>query len=195
MTLSILAGMMIALGGVVNLQLGGVAGAIFFAVGLLTILQFKMELFTGKAGLLATNEIEFDDLVRIWIGNFIGCFIVALCLYITPLGAVLYESAQTIVALRIANGPIANLMYGIFCGMMMYIAVTGYSKSQNVIFVFVPVAVFILSGFNHCVADMFYMLMGANTIEGFGTLIPSTIGNVIGAYSLSGSLQWATHHQ
>jgi hypothetical protein len=38
MTLSILAGMMIALGGVVNLQAGGVAGAIFFAVGLLTIL-------------------------------------------------------------------------------------------------------------------------------------------------------------
>jgi formate/nitrite transporter FocA (FNT family) len=154
-----------------------------------------MNLFTGKAGLLATNEIEFDDLIRIWIGNFIGCFIVALCLYVTPLGAVLYESAQTIVALRIANGPIANLMYGIFCGMMMYIAVTGYSKSQNVIFVFVPVAVFILSGFNHCVADMFYVLMGANTIEGFGTLIPSTIGNVIGACSLSSSLQWANHHQ
>ena len=193
--LSILAGMMIALGGVVNLQAGGVAGAIFFAVGLLTILQFKMNLFTGKAGLLATNEIEFDDLIRIWIGNFIGCFIVALCLYVTPLGAVLYESAQTIVAVRIANGPIANLMYGIFCGMMMYIAVTGYSKSQNVIFVFVPVAVFILSGFNHCVADMFYVLMGANTIEGFGTLIPSTIGNVIGACSLSSSLQWANHHQ
>lgn len=53
--LSILAGMMIAIGGIINLSIGGIAGALLFSMGLLTILTLRFELFTGKAGLLATR--------------------------------------------------------------------------------------------------------------------------------------------
>ena len=62
----------------------------------------------------------------------------------------------------------------------MYIAVNGFSTSGNPLFIFVPVAVFILSGFNHCVADMFYLNLAAMNIEDYLVLIPTTIGNVIG---------------
>ena len=49
--LSIIAGIMIGIGGLVNLSIGGVAGAIVFSVGLLTIIYYQFALFTGKAGL------------------------------------------------------------------------------------------------------------------------------------------------
>lgn len=53
MMVSILAGMLITLGAILYLTIGNVVGAIMFSLGLLTILYFKLELFTGKAGLLA----------------------------------------------------------------------------------------------------------------------------------------------
>jgi formate/nitrite transporter FocA (FNT family) len=53
--LSILAGMLIAMSGIAYLTVGGPIGASLFSLGLLAILHFKLELFTGKAGLLATN--------------------------------------------------------------------------------------------------------------------------------------------
>ena len=49
--LSIIAGIMIGIGGLVNLSIGGVVGAIVFSVGLLTIIYYQFALFTGKAGL------------------------------------------------------------------------------------------------------------------------------------------------
>lgn len=72
--LSILAGFLICLGGIINLSVGGgILGATLFSIGLLTILYFKLNLFTGKAGLLFDNKITDIDLIKIWIGNFIGC--------------------------------------------------------------------------------------------------------------------------
>ena len=59
-----------------------------------------------------------------------------------------------------SNDFMTNFIYGIFCGMLMYIAVAGFNSSRNFIFVFVPVATFILCGFNHCIADMFYFFVG-----------------------------------
>ena len=121
--LSIVAGMMIAIGGVIYLTLSGLEGALLFSMGLLTILVLKMELFTGKAGLLATNEIKPGKLLEIWVGNFLGTFCLALGLIGTPKGVELANKASEIVAIRLANGPFTNFIYGIICGMLMYMAV------------------------------------------------------------------------
>ena len=91
--LSILAGIMIAIGGIVYLEVGGIIGAFLFSMGLLAVLNFKLELFTGKAGLLATNEIDWYSLGRIWIGNFIGTLITASVMASTSKGAILAEKA------------------------------------------------------------------------------------------------------
>jgi formate/nitrite transporter FocA (FNT family) len=64
-----------------------------FSLGLLTVLIFKLELFTGKAGLLAANEMKIGKLSEIWIGNFIGTAIVAILLTFTPKGVDLFEKA------------------------------------------------------------------------------------------------------
>ena len=91
--LSIVAGMMIAIGGIIFLTLSGLEGALLFSMSLLTILCLKLELFTGKAGLLATREIKPGKLLEIWIGNFIGTAIVAILLIFTPKGVDLFEKA------------------------------------------------------------------------------------------------------
>ena len=121
--LSILAGMMIAIGGIIYLTLSGIEGALLFSMGLLTILCLKLELFTGKAGLLATREIKPAKLFEIWIGNFLGTWIMSFLLIFTPKGVVLAEKASEIVAIRIANGFGVNVIYGIFCGVLMFMAV------------------------------------------------------------------------
>lgn len=178
--LSILAGFMIAVGAIVNLTMGPPLGPILFSIGLMTILFFNLELFTGKAGLLITNEIAPKKLCEIWLGNFVGCIggtVVALSL---PQRNQLVAAAANIIEIRNSNTMLENFILGMACGILMYVAVTGYKKTGNSIAFIFPVAVFIFSGYNHCVADMFYISLGANHILDFTSLIPTTIGNVAG---------------
>lgn len=188
--LSILAGFMIAIGAIVNLTLGPPLGPFMFTVGLMTILFFNLHLFTGKAGLLATHEISMLNLMRIWLGNFVGCtfgMILASCL---PQAEQLLESARAIVAVRNTNSIFENFVLGIACGILMYIAVNGYKKTGNTLAFVLPVAVFIFSGYNHCVADMFYIIVGGQHIGDFVSLIPTTIGNIVGCCGIPLVLQY-----
>ena len=63
----------------------------------------------------------------------------------------------------------------------MYISVNLFNKQNNPIYAIMPVATFILSGFNHCVADMFYFSISNAPWTVWLTLIPTTIGNTCGA--------------
>lgn len=177
---SILAGLMISMGGIIYLQIGGIIGATLFSIGLITVLMLKFELFTGKAGLLPTNDITWKKLLCIWLGNLYGCIMVATILSLTPIGASLVVSAQAIAVVRLANGPLANMVLGGCCGILMYIAVTLFNKQNNPIYAAMPVATFILSGFNHCVADMFYFSVAEAGLNVWATIIPTTLGNICG---------------
>lgn len=92
MILSILAGIAISVGCILYLTIGGIAGAILFCVGLSTILIFKWNLFTGKAGLLITQEISVVKLSEIWLGNLIGTALTAMAISLTPIGEKLMNS-------------------------------------------------------------------------------------------------------
>lgn len=118
---SILAGIMISLGCIINLQVGGIGGALFFSIGLITILMLNFDLFTGRASLLATNRITWKRIGLIWLGNLYGCAMVAAALSLTPLGATLGTAAQTITTIRLANGPLANITLGGCCGILVLI--------------------------------------------------------------------------
>ena len=186
--MSVLAGIFISIGAIVYLKVGGVVGATLFSVGLMSVLAFQAKLFTGKAGLLVHREINPLELGKIWLGNWFGCFLVAFLVALTPLGAVLGEAAAAIAAVRIANGFWVNVIMGIGCGILMTCAVEGYKRTDNWLFAIIPVAVFILIGFNHCVADMFYLMISTHTVGGAYTLLPTTIGNIIGC-NLGGVIQ------
>lgn len=186
MIFAILAGIMISIGALINLKVGGVAGAVFFSVGLLSILHFGLNLFTGKAGLLIQKKIKWYDLLLVYTGNLAGTGLMAI-LYrsICPTSAVI-ENAEKILAIRVGNPWYVNIFFGILCGILMYVAVTGYKETKNAIFVVFPVAAFILGGFNHCVADMFYTFVCFNKVSELPQLLFTTIGNLIGCSLIPG---------
>lgn len=173
---SILGGIMISIGAIANLTAGPPLGAFIFAIGLMAILNFDLYLFTGKAGLLATKEISIYDLFVIWCGNFCGCFISLSVAISLPQYDKIQNAALEIAEIRAANTIFENLLFGICCGLLMYIAVEGYKRTNASINFILPVAVFILSGYNHCVADMFYLSLKGN----YNSLLMTTLGNVIG---------------
>ena len=180
MKTSILAGIAISVGCIINLTIGGVPGAILFSMGLGAILVFGWNLFTGKVGLLAKNEITPKELIEILIGNFIGVLSTAAAISLTPVGEKIINSEMlnNIINTRLSNSWIENLILGVFCGLLMYIAVFAYKTSGNFIMITFPVAVFILSGFNHCIADMFYLSLGNANLS---CLVPIVLGNALGA--------------
>lgn len=90
------------------------------------------------------------------------------------------EKATAIVATRVANPSLVNFALGAMCGLLMYVAVTGFAKTNSYLFLIMPVAFFILAGFNHCVADMFYIILGAQNVKEITHLIPTTLGNIVG---------------
>ena len=105
----------------------------------------------------------------------------------------LAEEASKIVAIRIANGPFVNLIYGIMCGMLMFMAVKTFAVSNgNPLYAMLSVAIFILCGFNHCIADMFYLHMGCMHILDYHVLIPTTIGNLIGCNIIPWAIDYSS---
>ena len=183
---AILAGMMIGIGGCVYLgcEVKWV-GAILFAVGLFTIFSFRLDLYTGKVGYLFDNDrSSIPYLLVVIIGNFIGCLILGLMM---PLDA----------AVNLANAKLDNyeflpvLFKGVLCGMLMFIAADCYKNTKSFIATFVCVPVFILAGFEHSIADMFYFCSaGAFSVESLVFIITVLIGNAIGGFLIPVCRKW-----
>jgi formate/nitrite transporter FocA (FNT family) len=153
--LAILAGICISIGCVVNLRVGGIAGAVLFAFGLTTVVYYGLKLYTGTAGFIR-RQGDWSMLVMVLIGNIIGCLLTAwLIAYAQP---DCIEPASKILAGRLAKGPLACFLLAIGCGFIMTTAVEFARKGKMLPLVF-GVPVFILCGFAHSIADAFYFLV------------------------------------
>lgn len=179
--LSIMAGFLVGMGATIYLTLGGITGALFFSLGLTTIVIFRFNLFTGKAGLYADGKISFTELLGMWFGNYVGAMFAAIAASVLPQAEKIVTGSQAIIQTRCGNPPLVNFILGAMCGLLMYIAVTGFSKTGSYLFLIAPVAFFILVGYNHCIADMFYSTLGTNKIWELKPLIYTTAGNFLGA--------------
>ncbi len=184
--LAVLAGICIGLGGTVFLSVDNkVVGAALFSLGLLTILGFGFNLFTGKVGYAFGNKPSYIfTLVMIWLGNFIGTALVAFMMRYTRMFGALYAKVAPIVETKLNDNLLSILLLAIGCGMCMFIAVDQYKKRSSTVralFVIFPVMVFILCSFEHCVANMFYfVLAGSFTFKTLTYLFIMTVGNSIG---------------
>ena len=159
---AVLTGILIGIGGVVYLSCDNkYIGAFLFATGLFTILTFGLSLFTGKVGYAVENKPAYlIDLLVIWTGNLIGALFVGLSVQVTRVGAGRTEKAAALCETKMNDNPLSIFVLAFFCGMLMFIAADGYKTLTNqparMLAIFLPVMVFILSGFEHCVANMFY---------------------------------------
>ena len=153
--LAVLAGICISIGCVVNLRVGGVAGAVLFAFGLTTVVYYGLKLYTGTAGFIRRHG-DWAMLAMVLAGNIVGCLLSAWMIGYAQPDCV--EPAASIRAGRLAKGPWACFLLAIGCGFIMTTAVE-FARKGTMLTLLLGVPVFILCGFAHSIADAFYFLV------------------------------------
>lgn len=192
--LAIGAGLAISIGGTVYLSVDNkIIGSLLFAVGLYAIVLNGLFLYTGKVGYLVdqSDKIEYLGLLAItWLGNLAGTWIGAVAVLNTRIQGI-RENAVGICETKLADGPLSIFLLAIFCGILMYIAVDGFREKENPLILFICVSVFILSGFEHCIANMFYFsIAGAWSLKTIVYLIIMTLGNSLGGVLIPSLKKW-----
>lgn len=130
-----------------------ILGSILFSFALLAVVNYKMMLYTGTAGFVKKGEM--GRLGLILLGNIIGCAAVALMARLSNMP--LQQTAQSILEFRLTISPLSGGILAIGCGFIMTTAVT-FARKGNNLPLMVGVPLFIVCGFPHCVADIFYYM-------------------------------------
>ena len=179
----IASGLLVSIGGVVLLSCDDrYIGALLFTIALLAICLMDLYLFTGRIGFVAES---FDkkmpaQLIVGLLGNFIGATLTGFAIrYARP---ALIEKAAASCQTRLDNGILRAFVLGCFCGILMYVAVKTYKQKGTVLGIVFCIPVFILAGFEHSIADMFYFaLAGMIDFAYLGFIIAVIFGNSVGA--------------
>lgn len=150
---SIMSGIAIGTAGIGFLATRDIVGSVLFAFALITVVSYKLKLYTGTAGFIKRNEVPY--LLYVLAGNLVGCFIMAMLTRCSPLE--LQASAQNLLEGRLAVGPLRGGLLAIGCGFIMTTAVTFARKGNNLPLLF-GVPLFITCGFPHCAADAFFYM-------------------------------------
>ena len=194
-----MAGAAIALGGLLFTLLSNIGYKVIasfaFSIGLLLVCMFGFNLFTGKVGffLEAENKKEYSlNLLIMYIGNLVGALVIGyLCFgffynngsIVTTISIVAYAREIT------SDNWWVTLLGAIGCGMLVYTAVYAFKKEWpigvRVVILMFAVFAFVIAGFQHCIANMFYISFanGWNGLTILNILIV-TVGNIIGAILL-----------
>lgn len=167
---SILAGACISLGCCIYLSIENkIIGAILFACGLMAVRIIGLDLLTGKAQFILSGKRNIGYYVLVLIGNIFGCFLLALLT-----SPQMHEGALAIALLKSEQSMAEAFIKGTLCGMLMTIAT--HEKTPLYVSVLCVVS-FILAGFNHCIADAFYLMAGKHFCCSW---LATMAGNVVG---------------
>lgn len=221
----------LAMHGISNVGLARTVAGAVFPIGLMLIVLLGGELFTGNCLIsmaVYDKKAKLKGMIRnltiVYISNFIGAALMAWM--INNCGQLNFSDggagAFTIkVALgKVGIDPIQAIVSGILCNVLVCLAIFMAATAKDVagkcIAIFFPIFVFVISGFEHCVANMYYIpagifaaqnplyvakatelygitaeqLSGLNFGTMFSNLVPVTIGNVIGGMVFVGLLYW-----
>ena len=179
------------------------AGALVFPVGLLLVCYFKFNLYTGKIGMAFRNKKldkkglnTWEWLALILVGNAVGAMAVGAIIFLFTL--IDKESAFSTTVYAVGNSRamafdftgIFNMTYkSILCGALVYIAIYFFNQLDNnfgkVVGIIAPISFFVYAGFQHCIANMFYIAAGAQwNLNAFIGLLICIVGNSVGALLL-----------
>lgn len=188
---SVFAGGMISLGGWLYLRTGDkVLGAFLFSIGLILIVNFGFNLYTGKICYLFDNLTKKEKELPYWllliiilVGNYLGCLALGLIFK----GVFPEISMDILVHSKLDQTWYEVIVRAIFCGLLINFAVEGFNKITNnfgkYVVLVLCVAGFIIAGFEHCIADMFYLCYaGEFSLASFGFLGLVVVGNTIGGW-------------
>lgn len=157
-------------------------GAILFSVALFIVCVMKFSLYTGKIGYILkdfSKKHTIEILVGL-LGNMIGCLILA------PLVKIglpeLHEGAKILVSAKLTQASYQTLIRAFFCGFIIYIAVYMYNHKDSTGGIILAIPTFILSGFEHSIADAFYFVLSMTfSFESILYIFIVLVGNSLGA--------------
>lgn len=213
--------------------LGKALAGVVFATGLMLVIIAGGELFTGNTlitiGVLE-KKIKLKDMLSNWffvyLGNFVGALFIAYMMNMSGL----FNSGDNMlggITLKIAayktHLTFSQAFYlGIMCNWLVCIAVWMSYGAKDIIgkcfAIFFPISLFITSGFEHSIANMYYIPAGilaksnASWVEASGltaeklahlnwstfitkNLVPVTIGNIVGGVILVAGVYWFTYYK
>ena len=151
-----MAGVFIGVGGMVYLNTMPEIWAPFcFSIGLIAVVVLGAQLYTGRIGYFPLQRAGLSVAVARYAGMLALNLLGAAAAGLVARG--FYSAdASALAAGKAGQAPLQVFALAVGCGMMMYLAVEGYKRTQSPVLIIFPVAVFILCKFDHCIADMFY---------------------------------------
>jgi len=224
LALSFLAGVYISMGGTFSLLVGfGFPGlsefnpaltkllsGAMFPIGLMFVVFAGAELFTGNNAMLMPallkKQINIKNVLRNWslvyIGNFLGAlfFTYIFVYYIgltdaEPWHGAIIKLSEAKVSMSWLTTFIKGIGANWFVCLAIWFAMSSKSSSGKIFGLWFPVACFVVLGYEHCIANMFFiplgMFNGADISIGslfINNLIPATLGNVVGGALFVGGL-------
>lgn len=228
--LAIAAGMFIACGATLFTLVQGDAdlpfvakrllGGVSFSVGLMLVVVCGSELFTGNCLMvcgLGSKKVSFGGMLRnwvvVWLGNFAGSLLIAAIVFGSQMGAMnsgmVGDAMVSIAASKVTPDALTLFCKAIMCNFLVCLAVwmtfAGRTVVDKLLACVMPITVFVACGFEHCIANMFFLFEGFFAkLAGYGATAASavdlgpiffnlgivTLGNIVGGSILVGLVYW-----
>lgn len=178
----VFAGILISIGGAVYLSCDNkYVGAVLFSVALLCICYMGYSLYTGKICYIPEKHTK-DDISVLLTGLLGNVTATTICGYaLTYAIPKLKEAALTSCTVKLEQNFLQTVIRAVFCGILIYLAVDIFKKHKTPLGIIFCIPVFILSGYEHSVADMFYFAAsGIVSLKAFVFIWLVIFGNTIG---------------
>ena len=202
-----------------------VLGGLTFSLGLALVIVGGAELFTGNNLIVmawASGNVSTTEMLRNWVivylGNLVGAlglvFLVFFSHHLDMNGGRIGLSILNTAAAKIQPDVVTLFFKGILCNLLVCLAVwlayAGRSVTDKILALILPVSAFIAAGFEHCVANMYFLPLAwllvqtGHAPENFDAslitmsgivhnLIPVTLGNIVGGAGLVGAVYWVVY--
>jgi formate transporter len=238
LALAVLAGAFIALGGLfATVTMSGaegmmpygvtrLLGGLVFSLGLVLVVVGGAQLFTGDALMVmawASGRLTVRQMLRVWtlvwIGNFAGAAGTAVLVFLSgqytfghgAVGATALYLATTKSGLPMAQAFFLGILCNVLVCLAVWLALGARSVTDKILAIILPVSAFVAAGFEHCVANMYFVPLGLLIQWGapdtfwaeLGRSFPAidtghfllnlgavTLGNWIGGAVLVGAVYW-----
>lgn len=182
---AVLAGVMVSIGGAAFLASDSrVLGAAVFIVGLFAVCTLGLNLFTGKICYVFDNSLAYaGDCLLIWLGNLAGTWLSGAALRLTRLDWA--EKAEALCQTKLSDTLPSVFILAVFCNILIYLAVENFRENPHetgkYLALMVGVVVFVIAGFEHCVANMFYFTAaGVWSGKALLYIVVMSLGNSVG---------------
>jgi len=178
---SILAGILIGLGGFSNLRAkDATIGAVMFSIGLISVILLKCNLYTGKVG-YARRITKIPALSAMCLLNILGAGLLG-----AATSPVISEAAFATMDKKLNRPLIYVFITSAVCGALIYLAVELFKIYRSIILIILPVFTFVATGADHCIANAYYLSAGKMfSIKALVYMLVCILGNAVGSLIIS----------